>query len=431
MKAKPAVLTLVAASLLAPHCLGAWPSDHGACGDDTSGHGPAIRLARVIADGVIRDTDLSLRQVPSRDTAGSGKEAPRELVSELAVRPDAVYKRESYAEWTYYNGTVLLSMLGLSRATGDPAYEQYVRGVCRFTLDNLPLFRHQYEDLHERRGANYRMFERTMLDYTGGSVLPYAELLPSWQDERLRALVDEMARYVSSGQVRLPDRTLCRPDGASFTIWADDLFMSLPFLVRMGQQTGSREYFDDAATQIVNFNRYLTDSATGLYRHGYFVSRKQQSPFAWGRANGWVIWAETEVLLHMPPAHPSYPAIAEIFRRHMKALVAVQGRSGLWHQVLDHPESFEETSCSAMFVIGLARGIKLGLLDQSYREPLQRAWEGLRSRITEGGVVKDVCRGTGIGEDLAFYLTRERFDNDPHGLGSVITALTEADGLVR
>ncbi|HEX9006580.1 MAG TPA: glycoside hydrolase family 88 protein [Bacteroidota bacterium] len=409
------VMVLAAAS----HCFG----------QEKAGRRPAIRLARAIADRIIQDTDLSLRQVPLKDAAGN--EAPQARVTELAVKPDAIYRRESYAEWTYYNGTVLLSLLGLSRASGEPAYEAFVRRVCDFTLAHLDTFRSQYATLRMNRGADYRMFQRTMLDYTGGPVLPYQELLPGSNDGRLRTLVGEMGRYVAEGQVRLPDRTLCRPEPPSYTIWADDLFMGLPCLVRMGEQSGVQAYFDDAATQVVNFNRYLADSVSGLYRHAYFVSRKQQSPFAWGRANGWVIWAETEVLLHTPKTHPSYQAIAEIFRRHMKALVAVQGSSGLWHQVLDHSESFEETSCSAMFMIGLARGLKMGLLDETYRAPLQKAWEGLRSKITEGPIVKDICRGTGIGEELSFYLTRERFDNDPHGLGAVITALTEADGLVE
>ncbi len=84
-----------------------------------------------------------------------------------------------------------------------------------------------------------------------------------------------------------------------------------------------------------------------------------------------------------------------------------------------------------MFMIGLARGIRLGVLDPNCLGSLRKAWTGLRSRISEDGVVKDICRGTEISNGLSYYLARERFDNDPRGLGAVITALTEAGSLLK
>jgi rhamnogalacturonyl hydrolase YesR len=331
----------------------------------------------------------------------------------------------------YPSGTVLLSFLQLSKTTGEPAYENFVRSVVDFTVTNLPLFRHQYENQHAHRSTDYRIFRRSMLDDTGAPVLPYVELLPGSNDKRLRELVEMMAVYVSAGQVRLPDGTLCRFEPAPLTIWADDLFMSTPFLLRLGEQSGSKAYFDDVAKQIVNFNRYLVDKKTGIYHHAFYDFKKEQSPVLWGRANGWVVWAHSEALMRLPKNHPSYKTVAGLFRRHMEALVAVQGKAGLWHQILDNPGSFEETSCTAMFMIGMARGMRLGVLDRSYREPFEKALKGLQSRISDDGIIKDICRGTEISNDPAFYLARERFDNDPRGLGSVVTALIEAEQLLK
>ena len=84
-----------------------------------------------------------------------------------------------------------------------------------------------------------------------------------------------------------------------------------------------------------------------------------------------------------------------------------------------------------MFMIGMARGMRLGVLDRSYREPFEKALKGLQSRISDDGIIKDICRGTEISNDPAFYLARERFDNDPRGLGSVVTALIEAEQLLK
>jgi len=43
-------------------------------------------------------------------------------------------------------------------------------------------------------------------------------------------------------------------------------------------------------------------------------------------------------------------------------------------------------------------------------------------KIDANGVVHGICRGTEIGFDEQFYLDRKTIDNDPRGLGAVITA---------
>lgn len=67
----------------------------------------------------------------------------------------------------------------------------------------------------------------------------------------------------------------------------------------------------------------------------------------------------------------------------------------------------------------------MGILDESFVAPLKKGWLGLKTRISGDGVVKGICRGTEMSDDYEFYAKRERFDNDPRGLGAVITACVE------
>lgn len=347
------------------------------------------------------------------------------MVKEFRIKPDAAYRRESYAEWQYPNGTVMLSLLDFATEARDTSVNSFVRSYCSFTLDNLKLFRYQHGQLHAFRGMNHKLIRRGMLDDTGAPALPFVELFRNTRNRRLLRLVNDIAQYVSSGQVRLEDGTLCRYEKMPGTVWADDLFMAAPYLMRMGAITKDSRYFDDAAQQVVKFNKYLLDVRTGLYRHGWYEMEKRQSAVAWGRANGWVVWATSEVLRFLPESHPLRDQIVNIYRRHLEAIVRYQAPSGLWHQVLDRPESYEETSCTAMYLIGMARGLRSGVLDTSFVSPMLRAWSGLQTRISDDGIVKDICRGTEMSEDLEYYLRRERFDNDPRGLGAVITACVE------
>ena len=67
--------------------------------------------------------------------------------------------------------------------------------------------------------------------------------------------------------------------------------------------------------------------------------------------------AMAELLDVLPEDHPARPKILALFKDHATGLIANQGHAGLWHQLLDRRESYEETSASAMYVFAIARGI--------------------------------------------------------------------------
>ncbi len=345
------------------------------------------------------------------------------LLRELVISESNSYTRDSYADWHYANGGTMLAILSLYRTTGDPVYLEFVQKFAANMLENDEWFRWQYFKLHAVRGSFYRINRMTMLDDSGGPALPYAELqVLEPETEIYKELLDRNYDYVMNRQERLDDHTFSRPEPEPATVWADDLFMSVPFLLRMGKIYKDPLLYDEVARQVIQFNSYLLDESSGLYFHGWYNERGENTPVRWGRANGWIIWATSEALMELPKKHPDYKKILKIYRRHMKALAAVQGESGMWHQVLDHSETFEESSCTAMFTLGMARGVRLGWLPKSYGPKALRAWEALQGKIRADGTVIDICRGTGIGDDVDFYENRKRFDHDPRGLGAMITA---------
>lgn len=353
------------------------------------------------------------------------------LLSELVIPPTNSFRRDSYADWHYANGGTMLGILAVADRTGENGYLDFVRRYCDFIVGRLDDFRYQYEELHALRGSFHRIFRRTMLDDTGAPALPFVEMLLREEDPAYAPLVYPVADYVIHQQVRLEDGTLCRPEPVEGSLWADDVFMSVPFLLRMARLTGEPGYDDECAAQIPKFYAYLTDPETGLLFHGWFGTTEQTSIARWGRANGWVVWAVSEALTHLPQDHPGYEEILELFAHHISSLAAFQDKSGMWHQVLDRSESFEETSCTAMFVLGMARGVRHGWIEASFRDNALRGWRALTRKIDADGTVHDICRGTGIGEDLDFYFTRQRFDHDPRGLGAMMTAGVEIDRLMR
>ena len=375
-----------------------------------------------VADKVLRETtfEVELQQ-------GEGKQ----VMLKAAIPPEASFQAHSYFEWHYANGQMALAVIPLADATKEARYREFIERYCSTTLDTYDSCKYQYEVLNARKVFNYRIFRKAMLDNTSAAVLPFVERALRDELPRARYLVDEMADYVRYRQSRLADSTLCRPDPEERTVWADDLFMSVPFLVRYAKLTGDETCYDDAANQVIKFHKYLFDKDKGLASHCWFDREKKNGVAFWGRANGWMMWAMVEALLHLPQSHREYRTVLSIFREHAKGLVRYQNQRGMWHQVLNRPDSYEETSCTAMFTLAIARGIRNGWIDKSYQEKALRGWNAVKAHIADDGTVSGICQGTAIGETLEYYFTRKTPPHDPRGLGAVITAGIEVKYLLE
>jgi len=194
----------------------------------------------------------------------------------------------------------------------------------------------------------------------------------------------------------------------------------------MGVLTGDRKYFDDAVKQILQFSQRMFIPANGLYLHGWIQEMEPHPAFHWARANGWAVVAMAELLSVLPEDHPGRPAVLAQYRAHVQGLAATQGGTGLWHQLLDRPDSYLETSASAMFTYAIARGINRGWLDRlAYGPMVSLAWNAVAKQVNAQGQVENVCIGTGMGFDPAFYYYRPVSVYAAHGYGPVLLAGAE------
>lgn len=198
--------------------------------------------------------------------------------------------------------------------------------------------------------------------------------------------------------------------------------MYVPFILKYAEIKGNEDLVKDAVHQAKMFNEYLFDEKKGLYYHGWFSETNSYSIANWSRANGWVTWAMSELLMNLQQGTAEYRELQKMHKEHLDGLLDYQHESGLWHQVLDHPETFLETSGTAMFTIALARGVSTGWLGDHYRLAAIKAWKGIEKKIEPDGTVNGICKGTGIGGDMDFYRKRKTFPHDPRGVGAVITA---------
>ena len=128
-----------------------------------------------------------------------------------------------------------------------------------------------------------------------------------------------------------------------------------------------------------------------------------------------------ELLSDLPQYHPKRARIMEGYTRMMASLLKYQDSDGIWHQLIDHPESYQESSSTAMFTFAMITGVKKGWLkDESYAKAARQGWLGVNRFIDPDGNVDKVCVGTGQTNSLDFYLNRPTEKGNPHGQAPVL-----------
>jgi len=157
----------------------------------------------------------------------------------------------------------------------------------------------------------------------------------------------------------------------------------------------------------------------GLFFHAPDVK------FFWGRGDGWVAVGMTDMLRDLPAKHPLRKPILAAYRRMMATLLSYQAESGMWRQLIDHPESWEESSSSAMFTYAFVTGVKNGwLAEDRYGPAARKGWIALVGYLTPEGDLREVCVGTGKKNDLRYYLDRPRSVGDGHGQAPMLWSAT-------
>ncbi|HEC43903.1 MAG TPA: hypothetical protein ENI20_13865 [Bacteroides sp.] len=344
--------------------------------------------------------------------------------------------KPSVGPWFGYpQGVTLMGMQYANRILEDPVIDEFVRDYIKIATDDYAYSvwqRKTFGKIHKKGGSFSRLIRMNMLDDCGAGSAAMLEAISrdqAYVTTELTEYLNNASYFIYETHWRLEDGTFWRPvspGSRPLSMWADDLYMSCPFLVRWAEYKNEPEFLDDAVRQIINFASYLQDD-DGVWWHAYLVDLDKPATYKWGRANGWVMLATAEVLSAMPDDHPQREEVLAIFRRHIEGLKNYQSESGLWHQVIDHPELTwgTETSCSAMFTYAISRAINRGWIDRSNLEVVRKAVDGLNKKVEADGTILGICRSASIGDGLKYYEDRPTRPDDQHGPGPIMMALSE------
>ena len=394
-----------------------------------TGYGvPAVQDVKRTIDGVLRYIDAETPPVLVDKKTG------REVTQLKDITADTQLKQGGFRLTSYEWGVTYSAVLAAYEATGDEAYRDYVVKRHRLLADIFPYFQKIYAQNKQIDGNVRRVVDPHALDDAGAICCSMikSQLMGASTDHALRPLIDNYTDYIMNREYRLADGNFARQRPHKHTVWLDDMFMGIPAVVYMGKLTGDTRYYDEAARQVELFASRMWVEADGLFRHGWVEDMDPHPAFYWGRANGWAILTLCEVLDVLPAGHPQRQAILSLMRKHAAGLARRQHHTGFWHQLLDRNDTYLETSATAIYVYCLAHAVNRGWIDAKAFGPVALlGWHAVQSAVNEKGQVENVCVGTGMGFDAAFYAHRPVHVMAAHGYGPVVWAGAEIIRLLR
>jgi unsaturated rhamnogalacturonyl hydrolase len=246
-------------------------------------------------------------------------------------------------------------------------------------------------------------------------------LLP-WLDSWAEWAMSEMPRTEHGGMQHI---TLAEENHQQ--MWDDTLMMTVLPLVKIGKLLNRPEYVEEATYQFLMHVQYLMDRETGLWFHGWsFEGNHNFARARWARGNSWLTMVIPDFLelVDLPENNAVRRYLIQVLESQVAALAQCQDKSGLWHTLLDDPDSYLEASATAGFAYGILKAVRKRYIGKAYAPVAEKAIQGVIANISPDGELLQVSFGTGMGSNLDFYRNIP-LTSMPYGQAMAILCLSE------
>lgn len=214
-------------------------------------------------------------------------------------------------------------------------------------------------------------------------------------------------------------------------LWDDTLMMTVLPLAKIGLVLNRPHYVEEAKRQFLVHIKYLFDTQTGLFFHGWTFEDGGHN-FArarWARGNAWltIVLPEFVELLDLKPDDFLYMHLQDTLLAQVEALAPLQMGNGLWRTLLDISEadgSYPEASATAGFAFGILKGQRKRLIVKKYEDVAIKAVKAVLDNVDERGELLNTSFGTAMGHDLQHYKDIP-VTSMPYGQAMAIMALVE------
>lgn len=218
--------------------------------------------------------------------------------------------------------------------------------------------------------------------------------------------------------------------------WIDAIQMAMPVYMQVYKITGEEKYRDHAM-QMYRWSRNecgggLFNEKDGLWwRDADYVPPYKEpdgKDCYWSRGNGWVYAALVRCMNQLDKKDKAYKELKKDFLMMSEGLRKCQREDGFWNPSLVSTNyAMTETSGTALFLYGMAWGIRNGLLKaKDYREACDRAWAAMVKTSVHSDGFLGWMQGTGKDPSDGQPLSYTRLpDFEDYGTGCFLLGATE------
>jgi len=341
--------------------------------------------------------------------------------------------------WNYIDGCMLMALAMMTEITGDDQYMEFAAKVMDHYVTP------------EGGILTFAPEKRQLDDYNEGRML--FRMLQRTGEEKYRKAA-RMLHECLMQQPRTAEGNFWHKQIYPNQVWLDGIYMAMPFELQYQKQLGDQNY-DDILRQVRTVVQRMRDEKTGLYYHGYDASRTAfwadpetgLSRNFWLRSIGWFSIALVDLIGGLPADHPGRRELAEVFRDLMAAMARFRdAESGMYWQVVDQggrEGNYLELSGSSMVANAMLKGVRLGVLEDTYRTLGRETFDGLVNRCME---IRDgqpeltqICLVAGLGPEdnrrrdgsYEYYISEPVVSNDAKGIAPFVLCYTEIKRIER
>ena len=226
-------------------------------------------------------------------------------------------------------------------------------------------------------------------------------------DGQLQQAADNLLDFLLERAPRADDGTLYHVFGSP-EVWSDSFNTAPPYLAVRGR-------FDEAIKQIEGLRKRLWDADKKLLSHMWNEGKKKfKRKDFWGVGNGWAAVGMTRVIQALPPERgDDKKRLVGYLKELIDGCLAFQRPDGLFHDVVDNPNSFVETNLGQMLSYSIYTGVAAGWLSADYLAAADRMRQAARKKVDRYGFVQGVCgapkfdRAGVAAEGQAFFILME------------------------
>lgn len=292
----------------------------------------------------------------------------------------------SLGAWDWTHGVGLYGMYKLYLFTKDPVY---IDDIEKWFADRLQI------GLPEKN-VN-----------TVAPLLAMACLHELRPKDEYKKIMDEWAEWIMNDMKRTEEGGIQHEHAElenNQELWDDTLFMTVLFLSKYGKMLNNEAYVEEAKYQFLLHTKYLFDSSTGLWYHGWnFLNRDHFAGALWGRGNCWLTVFIPDFIDIVEPNASFKKYAISFLNNQASALTKYQDESGLWHTLINDETSYLEASATAGFTYGMLKSIRMGYLKKDYLDCAMKGLNAILENITPAGELRNVSYGTNVGRTLQHY----------------------------